>query len=402
MTNALDFNFSTRAVPLSRVSASVKTRRINILFIIDQLCTAGGAERALISLIGALPSERFNPELLTFRYDSSIDLFRNLPCPLHVLPLLRTYDWTALKAAFELRRLIQHSHIDIVHTFHESSDLWGGMVAKWAGVPVLISSRRDMGFLRGRKHKLAYRFIAKRFDKVLAVSERVRQQCIVAERLASNQVTTVYNGIRLADVDSVRSNRTCRSTLGIPPDRAVVTTVGNVRNIKGFDVLIQAAHLVCKQHPNVMFLLVGEPSDRGCAANLRELVTNLGLSDNLRFMGSRNDVLAILKASDVFCLPSRSEGFSNALIEAMACRLPCVATDVGGNGEAITSGINGFLVPSESPQALAAGVLEFLTAPENGRLMGCAARRTIEERFTFEAMISRVISLYDDLTQAAG
>jgi glycosyltransferase involved in cell wall biosynthesis len=306
-----------------------------------------------------------------------------------------------LKAARQLRELLHNRRIDIVHTFHESSDLWGGMIAKLSGVPILISSRRDMGYLRSVKHEIAYRVFGNCFDKVLAVSERVRERCISAERLTPSRVTTVYNGICLAEIDSVCTNRTYRSGLGVPMEAQLVAAVGNIRRIKGFDVLIRAAQLVCMEYPKAAFLLVGEPSDRECQAELRDMVNNLGLSPNVRFLGSRTDIVPILKASDVFCLPSRSEGFSNSLIEAMACRLPCVATDVGGNGEAIMDGINGYLVPPESPQALAGAILQFLQEPDRAQSMGREARGTVENRFTFEGMIERLVAMYEELAQSA-
>jgi len=401
LTNAAERDLSTEWHALSPTRACTNTRRIRILYIIDQLCTVGGAERALIRLIGALPEDKFSPELLTFRWDSTIELFKRSPCPLHVLPLRRTYDWTALKAARQLRELLHNRRIDIVHTFHESSDLWGGMIAKLSGVPILISSRRDMGYLRSVKHEIAYRVFGNCFDKVLAVSERVRERCISAERLTPSRVTTVYNGICLAEIDSVCTNRTYRSGLGVPMEAQLVAAVGNIRRIKGFDVLIRAAQLVCMEYPKAAFLLVGESSDRQCQAELRDMVNNLDLSPNVRFLGSRTDIVPILKASDVFCLPSRSEGFSNSLIEAMACRLPCVATDVGGNGEAIMDGINGYLVPPESPQALAGAILQFLKEPDRAQSMGREARGTVENRFTFEGMIERLVAMYEELAQSA-
>src|SRR5689334_19704878 len=141
--------------------AALISRKINILFLIDQLCEAGGAELMLLKTIAGLPKERLQCHLITFRHDSTINAFRNLPCPTHVLPLKRTYDINALKVALQMRKIIREQNIDIVHTFHETSDIWGGFVAKVSGCPVLVSSRRDMGFLRSKKHEIAYRFLGR-------------------------------------------------------------------------------------------------------------------------------------------------------------------------------------------------------------------------------------------------
>ena len=110
----------------------------------------------------------------------------------------------------------------------------------------------------------------------------------------------------------------------------------------------------------------------------------------------------LLKASDVFCLPSRSEGLSNALLEAMACRLPCVATDVGGNPEAVIDGLTGFLVPAENPEALAARILTLLRNRDSAQRMGQASRRLVESKFTVQHMIHRLAFLYNELLRERG
>jgi glycosyltransferase involved in cell wall biosynthesis len=116
-------------------------------------------------------------------------------------------------------------------------------------------------------------------------------------------------------------------------------------------------------------------------------------------MGSREDVLVLLKASDVFCLPSRSEGFSNALIEAMACGLPVVATNVGGNSEAVTDGVDGYLVAPESSVQIADRILLLLHCPARAQRLGYAARQTVEQRFSFDAMIRTLTQVYEEVVQ---
>src|SRR5205823_2281730 len=153
-------------------------KRPHILFVIDQLCEAGGAERMLLNIVRRLPRDKFRCSLATFKLDSRVPLFSKMPCPVHVFPLRRTYNWNAIKMAFQLRKLIRSQGVVVVHTFFETSDLWSSVVAKMSGCPILISSRRDMGILRSAKHQLAYRLINWLFDRVLTVSEEVRSFCI--------------------------------------------------------------------------------------------------------------------------------------------------------------------------------------------------------------------------------
>jgi glycosyltransferase involved in cell wall biosynthesis len=370
---------------------------MHILFLIDQLCEAGGAERVLLKTIEGLPKDQFACWLVTFKRNLEIEAFRQLPCPTYVLPLGRTYDLNAMRVAAKIRDIIHSNRIDIVHTFHETSDLWGGLVAKASGCPALVSSRRDMGILRTKKHNLGYPFINHFVDRVLAVSESVRNYCIQKDGLSPDKVLTLHNGIDLTDVDSKLSSRSCRCSLGIPATAPVITAVGHIRKVKGVDIFIRAAARVCQEFPEAIFLVVGSITERAHYEELQQLTNALGMCDHIKWAGAHKDIYSILKMSDVFCLPSRSEGFSNALIEAMACGLPCVATDVGGNGEAITDGVNGYLVQPEDPESMAARIVDLLRFPGQARKLGLAARAAVEGKFTYDVMIRTLVGIYVDL-----
>ncbi len=383
--------------PREVVPAAPRPAGTHVLFVTDQLCAAGGSERMLFKMIEGLSTRGFQCQLVTFKYDPAIEFFRRPPCPLTVLPLRKTYDLNAIRVAMKIRELIRSSAVEVVHTFHETSDIWGGMVAKISACPVLISSRRDMGIYRSRKHDIGYRLVNSWFDQVLTVSEEVRRYCIEADGLAAAKVRTVHNGVDLAKIEQHARDGGCRRALGISDATRLVTTVGNLRRVKGIDVLLRAAARVCREAPETFFLLVGKTTEEDYFTELQQLTESLGLRGRVQFAGEREDVLAVLKASDLFCLPSRSEGFSNALLEAMACGLPCVATDVGGNAEAIRDGINGFLVRPEDPDALADRILHTAREPAKAREVGAAARRTVEKQFTFETMIDTVADIYRDL-----
>lgn len=392
--------------PASAVSSGLREKcfdhrragkRVHILFLIDELCEAGGAERVLLNTIRILPENRFRCSLATFKLDSSIDIFRQFPCPVHVFPLGRSYGWSGFQAALKLRKLIRSQEVEILHTFHETSDLWGSLVAKLSGCPVLISSRRDMGILRSAKHRIAYRVMSPLFDQVLTVSEEVRQFCINQDRLHPNKVMTLYNGIELQKVPAPSYMDGFRQKLGLAEASHLIVTVCNIRRVKGIDIFVQAAAIVRREFPRAVFLVVGDVSDLEYYRKLQAMSLEQGSAGNLRFIGPSEDVLNILKISDVFCLLSRSEGFSNALLEAMACGLPCVATRVGGNAEAIEDNVNGFLVAPEDSELAADRILRLLRRQDTARLMGQVARKTVEERFTAQAMMDKLIGVYDRL-----
>ena len=150
----------------------------HVLFIIDELCEIGGAERVLLQTVRLLRQRNYNCSVITFKIQPNLEETQQIDFPLYVFPLGRTYNWNALRVALQIRRIIREQKVSIVHTFFETSDIWGSIVAKLSGVPVLISSRRDMGILRSRKHFMAYKFTGLLYDAVLTVAPQVRDYCI--------------------------------------------------------------------------------------------------------------------------------------------------------------------------------------------------------------------------------
>jgi len=167
--------------------------------------------------------------------------------------------------------------------------------------------------------------------------------------------------------------------------------------VKGHDVFIKAAASVVQQFPNVTFSVAGEVLDLAYFKELQDLVRDLKLTDHFRFISGVTNLREHLSAADIFVLPSRSEGFSNAIIEAMAASLPVVATDVGGNAEAVKDGVSGFIVPPDDIAALSEAIIELLSDPSKAKEMGIAGRDLAAERFTIEAMMNRITHVYASL-----
>jgi glycosyltransferase involved in cell wall biosynthesis len=384
------------------MAAGRPERRPHVLFVIDALLAMGGTERVLQNMIRLLPKERFRCSLVTFRIDETAVSLSDFDCPVYVFPLKKTYDWNALKVARLLRNLSRQENVDVVHTFFETSDLWAGLIARFSGHPVLISSRRDLGIARSRKHVLGYKLVRDMHDVVLAVSPQVRDYCIAHDRVKPAKIRTLFNGV---DFDAV-SNGACRDDerrkLGVRPDQPVIITVANIRRVKGLDVLVEAAREVCLRHQDALFLVMGKDLEPDYSRQLQSRIAELQLGKNFKLLGARAEVFAMLSMSDIFCLPSRSEGFSNALIEAMAAGLPCVATDVGGNREVLEDGKSGFMVASEDTQALAKRLIALLDDPAVARFMGQRGRAVAESKFTVQGMMKELVAVYGEQLAARG
>jgi glycosyltransferase involved in cell wall biosynthesis len=341
--------------------------------------------------------------VITFKLDPNLALLKEFPFPIRLLPLRRTYDWNAMRMAVRLCRYIHQEQVDIVHTFFPSADLWGGMISKLSHHrPILVSSRRDMGFLRTAKHRIAYRALRRMFDQVLTVSEKVREYSILEDGIDPERIQTIPNPVNPEKLKLRESVAELRQRFDLTGASHVITSVGNIRRVKGTDILVRTAALVCRQFPKTVFVVAGalETAEPGYLREVERLKRDHHVVRNVRFVGSVDNVAGLLKASDIFCLLSRTEGFSNALVEAMASALPCVATRVGGNTEVLLDGRCGFLVESEDYKTAADQVCALLRDPDMARGMGELAFQSVRRRFLPEIVTAQLVEVYDRLLNA--
>lgn len=367
-----------------------------VLYLIDTLLGIGGAEHALLKMVTHLPRFGYSAAIGSFQMTRDEKLRSLFPCTLYDFPLTRIYHWGALRTGLALHRLVARERFDVVHTIFPTADLWAAPIVRLAGHPLLVSGRRDMGILRTAVHDRAYRLVGRFYDQVQTVSEEVRRHTIEHDELAPGRVKTVYNGIDPEVISSAQPWPDLAASFGLDAGApTVLTACGKIWPVKGVDVFVRAAARICSEIPRVNFLVAGW-RDGDYSAKIETLANSLGVGDRFRFIGRSPKILSILKSCDVFCLLSRSEGMSNALLEAMACGLPSVATAVGGNPEVVEPERSGYLVPSEDWEAAAQRVLELLRDPAMRQRVGSAARRRVFELFTVEAMVRRVASLYDE------
>ena len=271
--------------------------------------------------------------------------------------------------------------IKVVHACDLYANVFALPGAALARVPVRIGSRREIAppdktQAHLRAQRLAYRVAHRIVANSTAGAER-----LLAEGVPDPRITVIPNGIDLGGFTP-------------PPTRArrrVVTTVANLRQEKGHEVLLRAAARVLCQVPDARFRIVGDGPMRN---TLVELAASLGIADAVEFLGHREDVPALLAESDVFAFPSRTEAFPNGLIEAMAAGLPSIASATGGILELVEHECNGLLVPVGDDDALARSILDLMGDPDKATRIARAARQTIESRYSFTRMVGAFEQLY--------
>src|SRR5206468_9321526 len=194
-----------------------------------------------------------------------------------------------------------------------------------------------------------------------------------------------------------------RSEFHIDPAAPLVAVVGRLTRTKGLEVFLEAAAALAADFPSLRFLIVGdafvEPAYR---LELEQRARELNLVGTVIFAGQRTDVPQIMREIDISELPSLSESFSNTLLESMANGIPVVATNVGGNPEIVTDGVNGILVPPRDPAALSRSMVELIQQPELARRLGKAAREKVVRNYSLNHLLRRTEDLYISLLKRRG
>lgn len=339
----------------------------------------GGTQRQMIELIERLDRRQFRVHPVCFhRTGEWFERVAGFDEPVAVFPIhgfCRTATVHQLRA---FARWCRTSQIAVLQTCELYSNIFGLVGGALASVPVRIGSRRGMVETRAqqRVQRAAYAAAHRVVANSQAAASRLRH-----EGVPDRKIDVFYNGIDLSAFPAPRRRG----------GRARIALVACLREEKRIDVLIAAAPRVLARHPSAEFWVVGNGS---CREQLVALAQQSGVSERFRFLGHRDDVPALLADADVFVLPSRSEAFPNAVMEAMAAGLPVVATAVGGIPELVADGHTGRLVPTGDPEALALALIELLDEPRRAAQLGLAARQRVEQMFSFDRMVDQFANLY--------
>jgi glycosyltransferase involved in cell wall biosynthesis len=301
----------------------------------------------------------------------------------------------------ELRRvaeLVRRRRIDVIHT-HMSRASFFGVLLHWiTGVPVAATAHN-------RYFQLHWRFN----NLVIAVSEATRKFHRRWNLVPDRRIETIHNFVTpsaLAPVpDSLRDE--VRAELGIDTACPLLGVVGTVIPRKGLLHLLRALPQVLSAAPEARLAIVGKEEAAPHAAFLKQTAQDLGVAHRILWLGHRADVRRILAALDLCVLASIEESFPLTILEAMAARLPVVATAVGGVPECVHDGETGLLVPPADHRTLAKAIISLLAAPRRRRDFGEAGRRRVCEAFSPESQIARIeaalarLALGDATTRAA-
>jgi glycosyltransferase involved in cell wall biosynthesis len=308
---------------------------------------------------------------------------------------LSSKPWKLLQTQWSLFRIIKKIKPDIIHSFLPLVTFMGAFSGRLMHIPLVITSRRGLSTHQKRHPVLRpFDLMANFFSHHIAVNSKgVFDDVVIYDRVSLKKLILIYNGIKTIDYESATHNREkIRAQLGLGSFDKIITVVANYIPYKGHMDFLQAAEKITKRFPNAKFWLIGE--DRGIKDQLKEKSDRLGIGDSTRFWGQRSDIPELLAASDIAVMPSHEEGFSNVILESMAAGLPVVATDVGGNSEAVLNGETGWIVPPKSPEQLAEKVMDFLQDQKRAKEWGVKGQKRVKELFSIDQMIQGYLALY--------
>lgn len=354
---------------------------IRVLFLIGDL-NPGGSESHVARLIINLDRTRVRPELMLMRAEGPfLEEVRGSGAPVHDLK-----SGAGMRGIFErvlrIRSTIARLRPDVVHAYGFPFDIYTALLSLPRRGKKIVTSRRGNQDLP--RVRWLYRMTNPLVDCVLCVSRATEQFAAATEGLSKVRSKVIPNGI---DIDSFETAGT--------PARPIRTlgTLGRLRVVKGQDLLLEAFSRLGR--PDLL-LKVGGPADTPWGVAFQKKFEG---SPGVSFPGSIHDVPAFLRSLDLFVLPSRSEGMSNALLEAMSMGLPIVATDVGSNAEVLDGGNAGMIVEPDAA-SIADGIARMIDDPARAADLGRRARKRVEEEYSLHTMVRRYEAFYEELAGA--
>lgn len=382
------------------VGAGARPRR-KVFYFLDSL-EVGGTETQAVELALRLPINVYDVTLGCLRVKGPL-LEKLKGSAVAIREFHPTGGLDSPRGLYQLARLaayLRREKFDVVHAHDLWTNLMGVVAARMAGVPAIVSSRRDLAhfdWYQGRRRNWLRR-IQNLSGVVLANATPIRDALIADDGFAPEKLRVIHNGVDTAKFQRGRRDRE-RLFPGLQNQKLVVL-VGNMHtDVKGHPWLIEAAPAVLKEFSQTRFVFAGDGDSRPA---FEQQAAKLGLQSNFMFLGQRSDIPDVLASCDIAVLPSRAEGLPNAVLEYMAAGLPAIASRVGGNAELVEDGVTGLLVPPEDSSAIAAALLRLLRDPELSRKMAENGRKVAVENYSFERLIREVDALYTELLRRRG
>lgn len=363
---------------------------INLLFVLPWL-GIGGSEHVVLELARGLDKSRFKPIVFAINPGPLGPQFSREG--LTTVISTKQPGQGHLRLIAQLNNTIRKYKIDIVLPHHMTSLYYSFVSARLLNRTRLYFTEHSVSGIESLS--LPYKYIATILlflsSGCIAISRAIFGCYIKSLRVPPSKIVYIPNGIDISRFEKPVDKAAKRRLLGIESGDLVIGTVANMKEVKNHRSLIAAFKKVCERNSDVTLALVGAgPLEK----ELQGIADRLGISHKVKFLGRRNDISELYPIFDIFCLPSFAEGFPLSILEAMASRVPVVATDVSGINEIIQSGTNGLLVPSDNSDRLASALLRLTKDRFYRQTLAIEGLNTVIEKYAFKNWIGKYELLF--------
>lgn len=381
------------------MKSTINMKKIRLCIIIDFIYgTIAGTEIQLINLIHGLDPSKYEIYLICLQDTPWLSQnIQNIKCNVKSFSYnpANHKDLRNLPVALNLWRYIRSIKPDIAICFFKVSYMLGVLAARIAGVPKIVSTRRDYGLWLDNRSIYLLRFANRYVDEIVTNSYLVKQLVSDRERFDPSKIRVIYNGLALNNFSKLKlDRRRFKVTLGIPDENMVVGIIAGLRVMKHHKTFLKAAKRVLSFRSDVDFVLVGDGMLRD---DLEDLSVRLGIENRVHFSGWQKNVTPFLSIFDLGVNCSENEGMSNAIMEYMAFEVPCIVTRAGGNTELIENGVNGYTFELHDDRELAKLILYLLENPKIRKHFADKAKTFILKECNFEKMVDTYDRLFSNL-----
>jgi len=353
----------------------------------------GGAEKLAYDMIAGLPPDRYRPIVVCVGENGPLgDMFRERGCPVYFHPnspgqTFRIVSW--------VKEIIEREQVSVIHA-HQYNPL------HYSVLSIAGNSRVNLVYTEhGRmyperfnwKRYLTNPFFALRVNHLVSISHSTKDAMIRYDNFPARRIKVIHNGIHFDVLNPDIDLREKRRSLGIGENSRIIGTASRLEEIKNIPMMLRGMKKVLERCPDTVLVIAGHGSQAG---QLKELAQELGIADQVRFLGLRLDLPELFRLMEVFLLVSFTEGISITLLEALGSGVPVVVTRTGGNPEVVVDGGCGYLIEVGDEVAMGERVMGLLEHPEQGQQMGKRGRELVRNYFSFGAMLDGYMSLYDN------
>lgn len=365
--------------------------KINILYIIWSL-GLGGAEKVVIDLCKKIDKDKFHPTVCCLN-DKGVFADELEDVGIEVIPLYKKPKFDPYIIC-KIYKLIKNKQTDLVHTHLWTANFWGRIAAKLSGVKVIVITEHNVDVWKKRTHFWADKLLSFITNKIIAVSNKVKEFYIKMTKISPDKFITIYNGVDLTKFNIQTNVLEKKKEFGIKPTDKVIVIIGRLEAAKAHHIFLNALKEIINRVQNFKAFIIGDGSLK---QEIILLAKKLNLHHHVIITGLRKDIPELLSLADLFVLSSTREGFPITLLEAMSCGIPAVVTNVGGNSELCINGETGLIVDSNNPKALAEAIFILLTDQNLSGNFSKASKARIQTLFTTEIMTKNHETLYLNL-----